>query len=68
MLYRYRYMFMTRDTERIHQEHEGILEACRLRDPALAKQHAKDHIYLTQRALDGQLHVDSSPREPRNNR
>ena len=59
-LYRYRYMFMTRDTERIHQEHEGILEACRMRDQALAKQRARDHIYLTQRALDGQLRGDES--------
>ena len=54
-LYRYRYMFMTRDHERIHQEHEGLLEACRSRDQELAKELAKAHIYLTQRALDGQL-------------
>ena len=57
-LYRYRYMFMTRDTERIHREHEGILEACRLRDQTLAKERAKEHIYLTQRALDEQLRGD----------
>jgi DNA-binding GntR family transcriptional regulator len=57
-LYRYRYMFMTRDTERIHREHEGILEACRLRDQNLAKDRAKQHIYLTQRALDEQLRGD----------
>lgn len=38
-LYRFRYMFMSRDHERIHGEHEGILEACRLRDQNLAKQH-----------------------------
>lgn len=66
-LYRYRYMFMTRDTDRIHLEHEGILEACRLRDQALAKERAKEHIYLTQRALDGQLRgVDQTPRATRN--
>ena len=27
-LYRFRYMFVTRDHERIHQEHDEILEAC----------------------------------------
>ena len=61
-LYRYRYMFITRDTKRIHQEHEGILEACRQRDPSLAKERAKEHIYLTQRALDGQLRGDPTTR------
>ncbi|HVU13839.1 MAG TPA: GntR family transcriptional regulator [Phototrophicaceae bacterium] len=63
-LYRYRYMFMTRDYERIHQEHDGILEACRLRDPALAKERAQNHIYLTQRALDGSLTGDSDGSRP----
>jgi DNA-binding GntR family transcriptional regulator len=57
-LYRYRYMFVTRDSDRIHQEHEGILEACRLRDTALAKERAQAHINLTQRALDAQLKGD----------
>jgi DNA-binding GntR family transcriptional regulator len=59
-LYRYRYMFVTRDTERIHQEHEGILEACRQRDQALAKERARQHIHLTQRELDHQLRGDPS--------
>jgi DNA-binding GntR family transcriptional regulator len=54
-LYRYRYMFMTRDHERIHLEHDGILDACRQYDQALAKKRAQDHITLTQQALDGQL-------------
>jgi DNA-binding GntR family transcriptional regulator len=54
-LYRYRYMFMTRDHERIHLEHEAILDACRKGDQALAKTLAQEHILLTQRALDGQL-------------
>jgi DNA-binding GntR family transcriptional regulator len=54
-LYRYRYMFMTRDTNRIHQEHEGILEACRQRNPELAKERAQQHISLTQRELSQQL-------------
>lgn len=61
-LYRYRYMFMTRDTDRIHQEHEGILEACILRDQALARDRAKAHIYLTQRALDAGLRGDTETR------
>lgn len=60
-LYRYRYMFMTRDTDRIHVEHEGILEACRQRDQVLAKELAKAHINLTQQALDGQLRGDQTP-------
>jgi DNA-binding GntR family transcriptional regulator len=60
-LYRYRYMFITRDTSRIHEEHEGILEACRLRDQPLAKERAQEHIHLTQRALDGQLRGDYPP-------
>ena len=64
-LYRYRYMFMTHETERVHQEHEGILEACRQHDQALAKERAKAHIYRTQRALDGQLRGDQAARDPR---
>ncbi len=59
-LYRFRYMFMTRDTESIHQEHDGILEACRLRDQKLAKERAQEHIYLTQRGLHDQLKGDAS--------
>jgi DNA-binding GntR family transcriptional regulator len=59
-LYRYRYMFVTRDTERIHQEHEAILEACRQRDQALAKERARQHIHLTHRELRHQLRGDPS--------
>ncbi|MBL8162593.1 MAG: GntR family transcriptional regulator [Anaerolineae bacterium] len=59
-LYRYRYMFMTRDTDRIHQEHEGILDACRQGDQELAKDRARQHIFLTQRELDRQLTGDLS--------
>jgi len=59
-LYRFRYMFMTRDTESIHQEHDGILEACRLRDQKLAKERAQEHIHLTQRGLHDQLKGDAS--------
>jgi len=59
-LYRFRYMFMTRDRESIHQEHEGILEACRKRDQKLAKERAQEHITLTQRGLHDQLKGDPS--------
>lgn len=62
-LYRYRYMFVTRETNRIHEEHDAILEACRRGDAALAKERAKAHIYLTQRALDGQLRGEAASRE-----
>ncbi len=61
-LYRFRYMFVTRDHERIHQEHDDILAACRLRDPELAKERAIQHISLTQHALHDQLKGDSSHR------
>lgn len=65
-LYRYRYMFMIHQTELIHQEHEGILEACRLRDAALAKDRAQQHIYRTQRELDRRLTGDASIHDGRN--
>ncbi len=61
-LYRFRYMFVTRDHERIHQEHDDILEACRLRNQKLAKERAVQHITLTQHALHDQLKGDSSHR------
>jgi len=61
-LYRYRYMFVTRETERIHREHEGILEACRQHDRALARERARQHIILTQRELDHLLKGDTSSR------
>jgi DNA-binding GntR family transcriptional regulator len=61
-LYRFRYMFVTHDHDRIHQEHDEILDACRLRDQALAKERAKQHITLTQHALHDQLKGDSSHR------
>ncbi|MBA3873607.1 MAG: GntR family transcriptional regulator [Anaerolineae bacterium] len=64
-LYRFRYMFMTRDTESIHQEHDGILEACRLRDQKLAKERAQEHIYLTQRGLHDQFNGNASKVTPR---
>jgi hypothetical protein len=60
-------LFPRRDPGRIHLEHEDILEACRLRDQALSKERVKEHIYLTQRALDEQLRgADQTPRGVRN--
>lgn len=61
-LYRFRYMFVTRDHERIHQEHDDILAACRQRNQELAKERAIQHITLTQHALHDQLKGDNSHR------
>jgi DNA-binding GntR family transcriptional regulator len=54
-LYRYRLMFTTHNSERVHREHAGILEACRLRDVKVAKVRAQQHILITQQELDAQL-------------
>lgn len=59
-LYRYRLMFTTHNSERVHREHAGILEACKLRDPALAKERAMEHILITQNELDSTLRGDAS--------
>jgi DNA-binding GntR family transcriptional regulator len=58
-LYRYRLMFTTHNSDRVHREHAGILEACRLRDVELAKARAQEHILFTQQELDAQLRGDS---------
>jgi DNA-binding GntR family transcriptional regulator len=63
-LYRYRYMFMTRDTDRIHQEHDGILQACRQRNQALAKERAQQHILITLSGLHDQLKGDLNTHRP----
>jgi DNA-binding GntR family transcriptional regulator len=62
-LYRYRYMFVTHEHDRIHREHEGILDACRQRDLALAKTRAQQHISGTQRALDHLLQGEAPTRD-----
>jgi DNA-binding GntR family transcriptional regulator len=59
-LYRYRYMYTTHSAERVHREHMHILEACRQRDAALAKQRAQQHILLTQQELDRLLRGDGA--------
>jgi DNA-binding GntR family transcriptional regulator len=59
-LYRYRLMFTTHNSERVHREHAGILEACRQRDAELAKSRAQSHILSTQQELDSSLRGDST--------
>jgi DNA-binding GntR family transcriptional regulator len=51
-LYRYQYMFIQHDNERIHREHQAILDACLKRDQATAKAAAIEHIEGTQRELN----------------
>ena len=58
-LYRYRYLFVTRNTDAIHQEHLAIIEACEARDQALARQKAMDHIQHTRMGL--RQHLSSEP-------
>lgn len=58
-LYRYRLMFTTHNAERVHREHDGILEACRLGDVELAKARAQEHILITQQELDSTLRKDN---------
>jgi DNA-binding GntR family transcriptional regulator len=50
-LYRYRYMYVTRDVEVVHHEHRVILEACQRRDADAARRAAIMHIRHAQRAL-----------------
>lgn len=50
-LYRYRYMYMPHDKDRIHDEHQNILDACRRRDRELARELAASHIRGTQNEL-----------------
>lgn len=50
-LYRYQYMFIIHNNERIHREHQAIFDACLRRDQAAAKVHAVGHIEGTQHEL-----------------
>jgi DNA-binding GntR family transcriptional regulator len=54
-LFRYRYMFIAHDPERVHLEHQAILDACRSRDQLAARQAAMMHIQGTQRELHNLL-------------
>jgi DNA-binding GntR family transcriptional regulator len=50
-LYRYHLMAATHDTERVHREHEAILDACFRRDQDSARELAMQHIRNTQQEL-----------------
>lgn len=54
-LYRYRFTFIIRNADTIHQEHDAILAACRARDQATARTMAIAHIHQTQQGLQRQL-------------
>jgi DNA-binding GntR family transcriptional regulator len=54
-LYRYRYMYVAHDHERVHREHQNILDVCRTRDQAAAREAAVKHIQGTQYELHEQL-------------
>ncbi len=51
-LYRYQYMLVIHNNERIHREHLAILDACLRRDQAAAKEAAVSHIEGTQTELN----------------
>lgn len=53
--YRFRYMFVTQDADRSHQEHEAILAACQKSGQELAEQLAALHNTFTQDILREQL-------------
>lgn len=57
-LYRYRYMYTTRDVAVVHQEHRAILDACIRRDPAAARYAAVQHIQHAQRAIHEYVESD----------
>lgn len=58
-LYRYHLMTATHDTERVHREHEAILDACYRRDQAAAREIATLHIRHTQEELHVYLKAES---------
>lgn len=57
-LYRYRYMFIAHNPERVHREHQIILDACLRRDQVAARDAAMKHIQLTQNELHELLRVE----------
>jgi DNA-binding GntR family transcriptional regulator len=50
-LYRYRYMFVLRNADRVHEEHRAIIAACEDHDAARAQDLAMQHIRHTQQGL-----------------
>lgn len=63
-LYRYRFMFIIRNAETIHQEHDAILAACRARDQITARTMAVAHIHQTQQGLQRQLLAQLTGEKP----
>lgn len=57
-LYRYRYMFIAHNPQRVHQEHQLILDFCVRRDQTGAREAAMKHIQLTQDELHELLRVE----------
>lgn len=57
-MYRYRYMFTQHDHERVHLEHDAILDACVRRDQVAARDAAAQHIERTQKELHLLLRAD----------
>jgi DNA-binding GntR family transcriptional regulator len=57
-LYRYHLMVATHDTERVHREHEAILDTCYRRDQAAAREAAILHIRHTQEELHDYLKAE----------
>jgi|SRR5690606_34198180 DNA-binding GntR family transcriptional regulator len=62
-LYRYRYMLGVHNTERVHAEHEAILEACRRGDQSGAREAAIMHIRNTQQELHDYLQAEMNGSE-----
>jgi len=54
-LYRYRYMFVARSCDAVHEEHLALVQACESGDAARAKQIAVEHIQHTCRGLRQEL-------------
>jgi DNA-binding GntR family transcriptional regulator len=54
-LYRYRYMFVLRNADVVHQEHAEIFEACRQHDEPLLRRLVQEHIWHTRDGIHQQL-------------
>jgi DNA-binding GntR family transcriptional regulator len=59
-LYRYRYMFVLRNADVIHQEHDDIFNACRDGDAERARQLIHEHIWHTRNGIYEHLVNDFS--------
>jgi DNA-binding GntR family transcriptional regulator len=63
-LYRYRYMFILRNADVIHQEHDDIYHACYERSAEHARALAQHHIWQTRNGVHHQLEHEFSATEP----